>query len=78
MDNNEKESISKIFTAVWDVTKRYGFIPMDDFLWERFVEEITTKSKELRTEDKLHEKLYIGMVLAVQEYMEKKNKNGKR
>ena len=40
MYNQEKEKASKVFTAVWDITRRYAFIPLDDFLWERFVEEM--------------------------------------
>ena len=43
MDNQEKEKASKVFTAVWDITRRYAFIPLDDFLWERFVEEMESK-----------------------------------
>ena len=27
MDNQEKEKASKVFTAVWDITRRYAFIP---------------------------------------------------
>lgn len=79
MDNQEKEKASKVFTAVWDITRRYAFIPLDDFLWERFVEEMESKSQEFRQVDDPIWHLYRGIIVAVQDYKiakEKERKNG--
>ena len=81
MDNQEKEKASKVFTAVWDITRRYAFIPLDDFLWERFVEEMESKSQEFRQVDDQIWHLYRGIIGAVQDYKiakEKERKNGNR
>ena len=81
MDNQEKEKASKVFTAVWDITRRDAFIPLDDFLWERFVEEMESKSQEFRKVDDPIWHLYRGIIGAVQDYKiakEKERKNGNR
>lgn len=71
MDNQEKEKASKVFNTVWDMTKRYAFIPLDDFRWERFVEEMEQKSQEFKQEDENMWILYRGLMDAVRNYKEK-------
>ena len=59
--------------------RRYAFIPLDDFLWERFVEEMESKSQEFRQVDDPIWHLYRGIIGAVQDYKiakEKERKNG--
>lgn len=73
MDNQEKEKASKVFNTVWDITKRYAFIPLNDFLWERFVEEMEQKSQEFKQEDESMWILYRGLMDAVRNYKEKQS-----
>lgn len=77
MDNLEKDKVSKIFSTVWDMTKRYAFIKLDDFLWERFVEEMEQNSQEIKKQDHALWMLYRGMVDSVRNYKEIKEKECK-
>ena len=79
MDEREKEKVSKVFTGCWKITREFCFIPLDDKLWEKFVNAMTDKSKEFREEDKDIWMLYRGIMGAVQDYKiakEKERKNG--
>lgn len=79
MDNKEKENVYKVILTAWDIAKRYAFIPLDDFLWERFCEEMEAKSQEFRKMGDLIWQLYRGIMGAIQDYKiakEKERKNG--
>ena len=54
----EKEIIYRIFLDLWDISKRYLFIPLDDFLWERLLEELEAKSQEYKQYGDVVWKLY--------------------
>lgn len=79
MDNKEKENVYKVILTAWDIAKRYAFIPLDDFLWERFCEEMEVKSQEFRKMGDSIWQLYRGIMGAIQDYKiakEKERKNG--
>lgn len=77
MDTNEKNKVSKVFNAVWDVTKRYAFIPLDDYLWEMYIAEIFDLEKQFKAVDAPTAKLYADVQDAVTHYMETKKKEKK-
>ena len=74
MDNLEREKASKVFNTIWDMTKRYAFIPLDDFLWERFIEESKEHSLEFQQYDRATWKLYRDLFFAVEEYKRAKER----
>lgn len=70
----EKEVVYHIFLDLWDISKRYLFIPLDDFLWERLIEEIETKSQEYRQHGDAIWHLYRGIAYEIQKYKEQTQK----
>ena len=74
MDNLEKDKSSKVFSTVWDMTKRYCFIPLDDILWEKFITEVEDNSQKFKQVDETTWILYRGIIDAVVHYKEMKEK----
>ncbi len=66
----EKEIIYHIFLDLWDISKRYLFIPLDDFLWERLIEELEAKSQEYKQYGDMVWKLYRALAAALTTYKE--------
>ena len=66
----EKEIIYRIFLNLWDISKRYLFIPLDDFLWERLLEELEAKSQEYKQYGDVVWKLYRAFAAALTTYKE--------
>lgn len=73
MDNEAKEKASKVFSTIWDITKRYCFIPLDDFLWERMIEELKEKQAEFNLMDEATQYLYRRMADAITNYKQRKD-----
>lgn len=66
----EKEIIYRIFLDLWDISKRYLFISLDDFLWERLLEELEVKSQEYKRYGDVVWKLYRAFAAALITYKE--------
>lgn len=73
MDNEAKEKASKVFNTIWDITKRYCFIPLDDFLWERMIEELEEKRMEFVNTDEDTQYLYRRLADAITNYKQRKD-----
>ena len=73
MDNLEKDKASRVFNTVWDMTKRYCFIPLDDFLWEKFINEVEDNSQKFKQVDEPTWMLYRGIIDSVVHYKETKD-----
>lgn len=73
-DMKEKEIIYHIFLDLWDISKRYLLIPLDDFLWERLVEELEEKSQKYKQYGDATWNLYRGIASEIQKYKEQKQK----
>lgn len=75
----EKEIVYHIFLDLWDISKRYLFIPLDDFLWERLVEELEEKSQKYKQYGDATWNLYRGIAAGITLYKESREKgNGGR
>ena len=70
----EKKSVYQVFLDCWDVSKRYLFISLDDFLWERLVEELEEKSQKYKGINDNIWRLYRDIALAIQNYKERRDK----
>lgn len=74
MDEEEKKKVYQVFGTAWDITKKYCFEPLDDDGWENFINDMISGSREFRNIDEPIWHLYRGIMLAVQEYKETKEK----
>ena len=70
----EKEIIKNIFADIYDVQKRYLYIPLDDYLWGHFVREL----EEIQTKYKSHgakiDRFCRDMIAVLTNYKEKEKK----
>ena len=73
MDEQEKKKVYQVFGTAWDITKKYCFEPLDDKKWEDFINEMSAKSKDFQSDEKIWQ-LYRGIMGAVQTYKETKEK----
>lgn len=68
----EKDIIKNLFTDLYDLQKRYFYIPLSDFLWEHLAREM----EEIRDKYKIHgesiDRLCRDMIGALTAYKERK------
>lgn len=74
MDEEQRKLAEAVFTSAWDITKRYAFIPLDDFLWEWLLKEANEKAAEFKEQDIRAWMLFRGIMGAVQEYKQNEGK----
>lgn len=70
----EKKIVYQIFMDCWDMAKRYLFIPLDDFLWERWHDELEEKSQKYRQYDDATWHLYRDIATAIQVYKQRQDR----
>lgn len=75
---DEKKIVYQIILDCWDMAKRYLFIPLDDFLWQMWCQEIEEKSNQYKGTSNALWHLYRDIIMAIQHYKQTKEKEGKK
>lgn len=70
----ESEIIKELFKDIYNLQIRYMFIWLDDFLWERFIEEKDQLSDKYKQYGDDIWRLCRGMLTSLEEYKEKQQK----
>lgn len=74
---DEKKIVYQIISDCWDMAKRYCFIPLNDFLWERWHDEMEEKSRNYRKYDDTTWHLYRDIIGAIQQYKQRRQEENR-
>lgn len=72
MKGNTKENLSKVFTEVWNLGKKYLFIHLDDAGWQSFTADGAKVMEQFKEDDELQQ-LCRHMIIDLISYKGKRN-----
>jgi len=70
----EKEIIYHIFLDLWDISKRYLFIPLNDLLWDELIDENAKNTMKYKQYGEAVCELYKKISAAIITYKEHRDK----